>query len=125
MKIVKHSLPDSYDHGIEKMIQEDEVVRIGYRSSKTQVEEFLTAGIALAKARGEHYLYAPGEDDDEDNLAFSPYPEDPVDVFDALEYQKELKKRKEELKKQKQAELKANQSAPTPPADTTSPESTS
>lgn len=102
----KHGL----SHGVEKQSDEDEVIRIGYRTTEEQVNEFMAAGVSLAKARGEVYMYANEDSVDEDDLPLSRYAEDPVESFDLLQYQKELKAKKEEKAKAR-AEARAAKAA--------------
>lgn len=95
---------EEYDHGLEKLDDIDEVARIGYQSTQVQVENFIKAGVALARQRGEIYLF-DGVDDDDDIIAGSPYPDDPVDTQSLLELQKEIKVRREEISRQKRAQF--------------------
>lgn len=90
------------DYPLEEMSQEDDVIRIGYRTTEQQVREFLTAGVQLAKSRGEMYMYASEDDDDGEDTPLSPYADDPVDTFNVLQYQKELKERRAKERKFKQ-----------------------
>ena len=92
--------------GPEEMSPEDEVIRIGYRTTEQQVREFMTAGVQLAKARGEMYMYASEDDDDDDDTPLSPYADDPVDTFNLLRYQQELKQKRQEVKAQNDSEEK-------------------
>lgn len=95
---------------VEKMSTEDDVIRIGYRTTEQQVREFLTAGIQLAKSRGEMYMYSSDDDDDDDDVPLSPYADDPVDTFDLLKYQQELKERRAKERKSKQEDTKQKNS---------------
>lgn len=95
---------------LEEMSPDDDVVRIGYRTTEQQVREFLTAGVQLAKSRGEMYMYASEEDDDDDDTPLSPYADDPVDTFNILKYQQELKAQREQERITKQKDSKQNSS---------------
>lgn len=103
----KHGL----SHGEEKQSDEDDVIRIGYRTTEEQVQEFLAAGVSLAKARGEVYMYANEDAEDDDDLPLDRYEKDPVESFDLLAYQRELKAKKEEKAKAR-AEARAAKAAP-------------
>lgn len=109
----EHFDPYKYglSHGEEKQSDEDDVIRIGYRTTEEQVSEFLSAGVALAKARGEVYMYASEDDDTDDDLPLDRYEKDPVESFDLLAYQRELKAKKEEEAKAR-AEARAAKAAP-------------
>lgn len=100
----KHGL----SHGLEKQSDEDDVIRIGYRTTEEQVQEFMSAGVALAKARGEVYMYASEDDDNDDDLPLDRYAHDPVESFDLLAYQRELKAKKDKAR----AEARAAKAAP-------------
>lgn len=101
---------DRQEYPLEDMLQEDDVIRIGYRTTEQQVREFLTAGVQLAKSRGEMYMYSSEEDENEDDTPLSPYADDPVDTFNLLKYQQELKARRAKERESKQENTKQENS---------------